>query len=87
MKENSPVTRLDLIDFLTQKNIGTRLLFAGNLIKQPSMKGINFKVFDNLDNTDRIMNHTFWIGVYPGLTEEMLSYVCDNIEIILGIKF
>ena len=87
IKENSPVTRLDLIEFLTQKNIGTRLLFAGNLIKQPSMQGINFKVFDNLNNTDRIMNHTFWIGVYPGLTEEMLSYVCDNIEIILGIKF
>ena len=87
MKENSPVRRLDLIHFLTQKNIGTRLLFAGNLTKQPSMKKIKFKVFDKLDNTDRIMNHTFWIGVYPGLTEEMLSYVCDNIEIFLGVNF
>ncbi len=87
MKENSPVRRLDLIEFLTQKNIGTRLLFAGNLTKQPSMKGIKFKVFDNLNNTDRIMNHTFWVGVYPGLTEEMLSYVADNIEQFLGVKF
>ena len=87
MKENSPVRRLDLIEFLTQKNIGTRLLFAGNLTKQPSMKGIKFKVLDNLNNTDRIMNHTFWIGVYPGLTEEMLSYVADNIEQFLGVKF
>ena len=51
------------------------------------MKKIKFKVFDKLDNTDRIMNHTFWIGVYPGLTEEMLSYVCDNIEIFLGVNF
>jgi len=48
MKENSPVRRLDLIEFLTQKNIGTRLLFAGNLTKQPSMKDIKFKIFDNL---------------------------------------
>ena len=87
MKENSPVRRLDLIEFLTQKNIGTRLLFAGNLTKQPSMKDIKFKIFDNLNNTDRIMNHTFWIGVYPGLTEEMLSYVADNIEQFLGVKF
>jgi len=87
MKESSPVKRLDLIQFLTQKNIGTRLLFAGNLTKQPSMKGIKFKVFDKLNNTDRIMNHTFWIGVYPGLTEEMLSYVCDNIELFLGVNF
>ncbi len=87
MRENSPVRRLDLIEFLTQKNIGTRLLFAGNLTKQPSMKDIKFKIFDNLNNTDRIMNHTFWIGVYPGLTEEMLSYVADNIEQFLGVKF
>ena len=51
------------------------------------MKDIKFKIFDNLNNTDRIMNHTFWIGVYPGLTEEMLSYVADNIEQFLGVKF
>lgn len=87
MKENSPVRRLDLIEYLTQKNIGTRLLFAGNLTKQPSMEGINFKVFDNLKNTDRIMNNTFWVGVYPGLTEEMLDFVCDHIELFLGVKF
>ena len=58
-----------------------------DVIRTLSMEGINFKVFDNLKNTDRIMNNTFWVGVYPGLTEEMLDFVCDHIELFLGVKF
>ena len=81
------INRNDLVSHLNTRRVLTRLLFAGNLTKQPSMKDIKFKIFDNLNNTDRIMNHTFWIGVYPGLTEEMLSYVADNIEQFLGVKF
>ena len=59
---------------MNENKIGTRLLFSGNLIKQPYMKNINFKVQGNLKNTDLIMENTFWIGLYPGLSKEQLQY-------------
>ena len=69
------------IGFLEEKGIGTRLLFAGNLIKQPYFKnGINYKVHGDLKNTDITMNNTFWIGVQPSLTKEMLDYVIDTFK-------
>jgi CDP-6-deoxy-D-xylo-4-hexulose-3-dehydrase len=65
---------------LNEKKIGTRLLFGGNLIRQPYMKDRNYRVHGDLVNGDRIMNHTFWIGVYPGLGAEQIDYVLETIH-------
>ena len=87
LKENSPVSRLDLLTYLDQKKVGTRLLFAGNLTRQPYMLGRNFRVVGDLANTDVVMNNTFWIGVQPALTKDMLQFSVDKIEAFLGINF
>ena len=73
-------TREKFINFLNEKKIGTRLIFAGNLIKQPYMKDLNFKVSGDLKNTDTIMNDSLWIGVYPGLNENMINYMLESIH-------
>jgi CDP-6-deoxy-D-xylo-4-hexulose-3-dehydrase len=86
MKENSPVSRLDLITYLDQNKIGTRLLFAGNLIRQPYMTNVMFRVSGELTNTDNVMNNTFWIGVRPALTREMQEFVVKKIESYLGVN-
>ena len=78
---------MDFLQYLDEKNIGTRLLFAGNLSRQPYMKGRNFRVSGELINTDMVMNDTFWIGVYPGLSKDMLDYVITKIETFLGVNF
>jgi CDP-6-deoxy-D-xylo-4-hexulose-3-dehydrase len=87
IRDNVGFDRKTLIEYLDQNKIGTRLLFAGNLTKQPYMLGRNFKVHGNLTNTDIIMNNTFWIGVYPGLTNEMLDFVASKIEEFCGVGF
>ncbi len=87
MRPNAPVSRLDLLTYLDQHHIGTRLLFAGNLIRQPYMANVNFRVSGSLGNTDNVMNNTFWIGVQPALTFEMLEYVATKIETYLGVNF
>lgn len=87
LKEACPVTRLDLLTYLDQNKIGTRLLFAGNLTRQPYMAGVNYRVSGDLTNTDNVMNNTFWIGVQPALTDEMLEFVARKIEGYLGINF
>ena len=87
LKESSGVKRVDLLNYLDQNKIGTRLLFAGNLIRQPYMLGRNYRVSGELTNTDIVMNQTFWLGVYPGLTTAHLDFVVDKIETFLGINF
>ena len=87
LKDNCPVSRLDLVTYLDQQKIGTRLLFAGNLTRQPSMAGANYRVSGELTHTDRVMNNTFWIGVHPALTREMLEYTARSIESYLGVAF
>ncbi len=87
LKENAPVSRVDLLSYLDQNKIGTRLLFAGNLTRQPYMIGRNFRVSGSLVNTDVVMNRTFWIGVYPGLTKQALDYAIEKIENFLGVNF
>jgi CDP-6-deoxy-D-xylo-4-hexulose-3-dehydrase len=87
LKESSGVKRVDLLNYLDQNKIGTRLLFAGNLIRQPYMLGRNYRVSGELTNTDIVMNQTFWLGVYPGLTEEHLDFVVNKIEEFFGINF
>jgi CDP-6-deoxy-D-xylo-4-hexulose-3-dehydrase len=87
LKDNAPVSRLDLLTYLDQQRVGTRLLFAGNLTRQPYMDGRNYRVSGELRNTDRVMNQTFWIGVQPALSTEMLDYAAGRIEAFLGIAF
>jgi CDP-6-deoxy-D-xylo-4-hexulose-3-dehydrase len=66
--------------------IGTRLLFGGNLLKQPAFQNTPRRVVGDLKNTDIIMNDTFWIGVWPGISNQMLDYVIESIHLILGKK-
>lgn len=87
IKENSPVSRLDLTTYLDQQGIGTRLLFAGNLTRQPYMANSIYRISGTLEHTDNVMSNTFWIGVQPSLTEEMLEYVVTQIEVYLGVGF
>jgi CDP-4-dehydro-6-deoxyglucose reductase, E1 len=87
LKESSGVKRVDLLNYLDQNKIGTRLLFAGNLIRQPYMLGRNYRVSGELTNTDIVMNQTFWLGVYPGLTNEHLDYVVSKLEEFFGLNF
>lgn len=87
LKKDAPVTRLELLNYLDQNKIGTRLLFAGNLVRQPYMAGVNFRISGDLRNTDNVMNNTFWIGVQPALTPEMLEYTASKIENFLGVNF
>lgn len=87
LKENCPVSRVDLLTYLDQNKIGTRLLFAGNLTRQPYMAGAHYRVSGTLTNTDNVMNNTFWIGVQPALTAEMLEFAARKIESYLGVHF
>lgn len=87
IKENSPVTRLDLLTYLDQQKVGTRLLFAGNLTCQPYMKDVEYRISGELKNTDIVMNRTFWVGVHPSLDSIMLEYTAAKIELFLGLRF
>jgi CDP-6-deoxy-D-xylo-4-hexulose-3-dehydrase len=89
LRNESDVNREDLLRYLDQEKIGTRLVFAGNLINQPYLyerKNL-YRVSGELNNTNHVMKNSFWIGVYPGLENEHLDYVCDKIEEFLGIGF
>ena len=81
-----PVNREDLLRFLDSRKIGTRLLFAGNITKQPAYKDIDFRVVGDLKNTDIVMTRSFWVGVYPGLTKPMLDYVIESISDFMSGK-
>lgn len=74
-----PVDRKDLLRYLDSKRIGTRLVFAGNLLRQPAYQGIDARVVGNLANSDVVMTRSFWVGVYPGLSKEMLDYVAETL--------
>ncbi len=87
LKESSGIKRVDLLNYLDQNKIGTRLLFAGNLTRQPYMIGRNYRVSGSLTNTDIVMNQTFWLGVFPGLTTDHLEYIADKLEEFFGVTF
>ncbi len=87
LRDSAETTRRDLLEYLGQHQIGTRLLFAGNLTKQPYLKGREYRTIGDLRNTDIILNQTFWIGVYPGLTSDMLDYVVQTMETYFGLNF
>jgi len=81
-----PVNREDLLRFLDARKIGTRLLFAGNITKQPAYRNIDFRIVGDLKNSDIVMTRSFWVGVYPGLTKPMLDYVITSITDFMSGK-
>jgi len=83
VKKDAGISRNDLVDQLTTRKIGTRLLFAGDLRKQPYFKSYNYRVVGDLQNTEIIVTDTFWIGVTPMLSEEMIAYICKSFDEIL----
>ncbi|MEH3158267.1 MAG: lipopolysaccharide biosynthesis protein RfbH [Sphingomonas taxi] len=87
VKDGAGVKRADLINFLEESKIGTRLLFAGNLTKQPYMAGRTYRVSGELTNTDVVMNQTFWLGTFPALGEEHLDYIAEKLEEFFGVNF
>ncbi|MDP1712747.1 MAG: lipopolysaccharide biosynthesis protein RfbH [Candidatus Nanopelagicaceae bacterium] len=84
VRHPSPRTRNEIVQALNERKIGTRLLFGGNLLRQPAFIGTPRRVHGELKNTDVVMNDTFWIGVWPGLTIPMLDYMIESIHEILG---
>lgn len=79
LADDLPIVREDLLRFLDSRKIGTRLMFAGNILRQPAFKDVDVRVVGDLTNTDTVMRRTFWVGVFPGLTRPMLDFVADSI--------
>ena len=80
LKEIETKSRLELIRFLDQNKIATRLIFAGNLIRQPYFVQVDYRVTGSLTNTDIVMKQTFWIGIYPALGKEQLDFIAEKLE-------
>lgn len=77
VRDDSPVVRTGLLPFLEDRKVGTRLLFAGNLTRQPAYKNVEYRVHGELAHTDKLMNDSFWVGVWPGLDDRHLTYMAD----------
>lgn len=86
LKDSVGITRRELTAELEERKVGTRLLFAGNLIKQPAFKDVEYLVSGSLENTDKIMERSFWMGVWPGLSDEHLDYMVETLADILKTK-
>ena len=86
VKKGSPKSRNEIVKALDAKNIGTRLLFGGNLLRQPAFKDTPRRIVGELTNTDVVMNDTFWLGVWPGLTEPMMNFIIASVREVLGVK-
>ena len=80
VKETAPFRRSDIVNYLEKSRIATRMLFGGNLTKQPAYKNIRYRIAGDLNNTDLVMNNLFWIGVYPGITEEANKYILTKFD-------
>ena len=76
---SSKIDRAEVLKFLNTRKVGTRLLFGGNLLKQPAYKNVSHSVHGTLENTDRVMMSSFFVGIWPGLTKEMLTYIAQNL--------
>lgn len=85
LRDTVPFDRVDLLRFLDQRKIGTRLLFAGNLTRQPYFSGQPHRISGSLENADAIMQQTFWVGVWPGLQEAQLAYIATSIAEFCGV--
>lgn len=77
VRDNAPFSRNELVEFLEKNKIATRMLFAGNIVKQPAYKNVKYRVFDSLENTNFVMNNTFWTGVYPEINSEKIDYMLE----------
>ena len=86
IKESASVNREEVLKFLEINKIGTRLMFAGNILKQPAYKDIKYRVTSELKNTDLILKNSFWVGVYPGLNERMLDFLAKSINEVINGK-
>lgn len=86
VREDAPFTRLDLVQHLESRKIGTRLLFGGNVVRQPAYQSVRHRVVGELRNADRITEGTFWIGVHPGLSDSILDYVVGTINEFVGAR-
>jgi CDP-6-deoxy-D-xylo-4-hexulose-3-dehydrase len=86
VRPEAPFTRDEVIRWLEAHRIGTRLLFGGNLIRQPAYRGQNYRIVGDLHNADEIMRRVFWIGVYPGLTQTMLEYVAETMRTLTAMS-
>jgi CDP-6-deoxy-D-xylo-4-hexulose-3-dehydrase len=84
LRQDAPFSRNALVASLESRRIATRLLFAGNLTYQPAFKGVDYRVAGELTNTDAVMNRTFWVGVYPGLTTPMMEWTADSLHQFVG---
>lgn len=80
VRDDAPFNRDDVVRFLEDKKIATRMLFGGNLLKQPAYDGIKYRAVSALENTDIVMNRLFWIGVYPGLLPGMIDYIINQFD-------
>ncbi|MFH1691082.1 MAG: lipopolysaccharide biosynthesis protein RfbH [Candidatus Omnitrophota bacterium] len=94
VKKDAPFSRNNIVEFLEKRKIATRMLFGGNLLKQPAYRNMKYRCCGGLKNTDDVMNRLFWIGVYPGITPEMMRYVLSvfdeffkNIESKIGESY
>jgi len=87
LKDDCGVSRVDVTKFLDSHKIGSRLLFAGNLLKQPYFKDVEYRVVGDLTHTDKTMNDTFWIGVQPSLDEVHFDFVAEKMEELFGLNF
>ena len=87
LKENAGVERVDLLRYLDDNKIGSRLLFAGNLTKQPYFQNVEYRIVGELTNTDITMNRTFWIGIFPALDQEHFDYIGEKLEEFFGLNF
>jgi CDP-6-deoxy-D-xylo-4-hexulose-3-dehydrase len=84
LRESANTDRGDLLRYLNEHQIATRLLFGGNLIRQPYFAGRPHRIVGTLDNTDSIMKNTFWVGVYPGLVPAQIDYIADTLAAFFG---
>ena len=80
VREDAGFTKDDIVKYLENSKIATRMLFAGNITKHPCFENVEYRVYGNLGNTDRIMNDTFWIGLYPGLSDHHLKFMLEKIQ-------
>jgi CDP-6-deoxy-D-xylo-4-hexulose-3-dehydrase len=87
LRPEANVARVDLTRYLDQNKIGTRLLFAGNLTRQPYFQNVNYRVVGDLTNTDRVLDNVFWLGVYPGLDADHFDYIGEKLEEFFGMNF